>query len=71
MIKSKLCNLTPIIEYPCLMKDEHRVVLFTDNCTGTFLWSDEVGLIGKWSEQFIIADYEPFTGSVTLSNNGE
>lgn len=58
----------PKIEYPCLMRSESTIVLFTDAGIGAVVKSDywPVGShCGDWSP----TAFTPFTGSVTLSND--
>jgi hypothetical protein len=57
--------------FPCLMKNEHVVVLFSDEANGTIVHrlSDRAVEVGtQMLANFEIGNFEVFDGSVELEN---
>ena len=61
---------TSDITYPCLMVHSHGdVVLLTSDCEGMKVFAAEDGIeLGEYRTDWIMANFTPYTGTVTLSN---
>lgn len=62
------------IKYPCLMINYFKscIVLMTSDGTGTVLWDEIPNWVGRFKEEHWEMDYfEPFTGTLSLSNEKE
>lgn len=57
-------------EYPFAMKskDTDLVVMFTDYAEGVVIKSDGRYLIGAYSECWDVKSFEPFEGTINISN---
>lgn len=71
MIKATVKNRTTELEFPCLMKHtkSKQIVLFERHGIGTRLNSEANELIiGYHSKNWYMDEFEPFTGTLSLSN---
>lgn len=61
----------PAITYPCLMRGTRNgsVVLFTGDEKGTCVHAEGANVLGEYSDIWIMDCFEPFNGTITLSND--
>ena len=70
----KTNDLKGVIKYPCLMTANSYsgaiVVLFTNKHFGTVVYSERKEQpIGYYTAAWDISDFDPFNGTIELSNN--
>lgn len=74
-MQSKIKEATEVQkqEYPCLKVfingEYNKIVLFTHQNVGTVVHTfGNCGTIGEWSDEWLESNFQPFNGTVELSN---